>query len=159
MDDSDSEEPGCDSVIAGQQASESIEVDAVVVEMRKWKDIQKETVDKFKDEQGIVNEFRMQWELRQSFPLHFIVFKQCASHLSHEANVEQIFSLAGRLADPNMLPENLTRFTRVHFNGKAYKPPCDAILVRYMKLFTKAGQHAEDLNADGEEEEETDNVQ
>lgn len=45
------------------------------------------------------------------------IFKQCASHLSsHEANVEQIFFLAGKLADPNLYGKNLTRFTRIHFN-------------------------------------------
>ena len=51
----------------------------------------------------------MMWKLREAFPLHYIVFKQTASHLPHEANVEQIFSRAGLLADPNLEPAHLVR--------------------------------------------------
>jgi hypothetical protein len=47
----------------------------------------------------------MMWELREleRFPLHFIVLKQTACHLTHEANVEQVFSTfpSGK-SDPNM---------------------------------------------------------
>ena len=50
------------------------------------------------------------------------VFKQCASHLHHEANVEQIFSLAGRLSDPNLDPHRLPTLVRIHFNKK--RPSC-----------------------------------
>jgi len=49
----------------------------------------------YHDDDDILNEFWMMWDLRFEFPLHFIVvFKQCASHshLLHEANVELIFS-------------------------------------------------------------------
>ena len=31
---------------------------------------------------GIVNHFKLLWELRARFPLHFIVFKQVSSHLA-----------------------------------------------------------------------------
>ena len=44
----------------------------------------------------------MMYTFRHRFPLHYVVFKQTASHLPHEANVEQVFSRAGRLSDPNM---------------------------------------------------------
>ena len=45
----------------------------------------------YRDDDGIVNEFALVYHLRQSFPLHFIVFKQTASHLPHEGNSEQLF--------------------------------------------------------------------
>ena len=48
----------------------------------------------------------MMWALRERFPLHFVVFKRTACHLPHEANVEQVFSRAGNLSDPNMDPES-----------------------------------------------------
>lgn len=32
----------------------------------------------------------MMWALRETFPLHYVVFKQTACHIPHEANVEQI---------------------------------------------------------------------
>ena len=46
-------------------------------------------------------------QVRESFPLHFLVFKQMACHLPHEANVEQYFSRAGMLSDPNIDPAYL----------------------------------------------------
>ena len=60
--------------------------------------------------------------MRKSFPLHFIVFKQTACHLAHEANVEQIFSRAGNLSDPNMDPEFLAHIVMVAVNKKAFCP-------------------------------------
>jgi hypothetical protein len=51
-----------------------------------------------------INEFAMMWALKDRFPLHYIVFKQCASHIPHEANAEQLFSRAGLLSDPNIDP-------------------------------------------------------
>jgi len=40
----------------------------------------------------------------------YLVKANLASHLLalHEANVEQVFSLSGALADPNLTPEHLT---------------------------------------------------
>ena len=44
----------------------------------------------------------MMWQLRVQFPLHYVVFRQTSAHLPHEANVEQAFSRAGGVTDPNM---------------------------------------------------------
>ena len=86
-------------------------------------------------EDGLLNEFKMMWELRESFPLHFTVFKQTACHLSHEANVEQIFSRAGLLADPNLLPSHLSTLVTVGFNKNAFKPPIATIKDKYYEMF------------------------
>ena len=67
-----------------------------------------------------MNEFQLWWEFKGQFPLHFIVFKQFTSHLPapHEANVEQVFSLSGALAVPNLTPEHLTcKYSKL---GKAF---------------------------------------
>ena len=64
----------------------------------------------------------MMWELRESFPLHFTVFKQTACQVSQEANVEQVFSRAGLLAHPNLLPSHLSTLVMVGFNKNAFKP-------------------------------------
>ena len=68
--------------------------------------------------------------------------KKCASHLHHEANVEQIFSLAGRLSDPNLDPHRLPTLVRIHFNKKAFMPSKQAIRERYSfrKYRKEAGQ-------------------
>ena len=49
----------------------------------------------------------MMWALRETFPLHYVVFKQTACHILHEANVEQIFSRAGLLANARLDPSYL----------------------------------------------------
>ena len=70
----------------------------MAVEVERWKAISTDTLNTFKDkENGMINEFAFMWAKRKDFPLHFFVFKQTASHLPHEGNVEQIFSLGGRL--------------------------------------------------------------
>ena len=45
--------------------------------------------------------------------LHYIVFRQSAAHLPHEANSEQLFSRAGTLSDDNgkMDPHHLAVWT------------------------------------------------
>ena len=75
------------------------------------------------------------WALRESFPLHFIVFKQTACHLPHEANVEQVFSRAGLLSDPNLLPAHLAKLVKVGFNKKAFEPLLAAIKDKYYEKF------------------------
>jgi hypothetical protein len=69
----------------------------------------------------LLYEFIMMWELRELFPMHFIVFKQTVCHLSHKANIKQVFSRAGNLSDPNMDPEYLAHLVMVGVNKKSYK--------------------------------------
>ena len=106
----------------------------------------------FRDESdGLLNEFEMMWALRERFPLHFIIFKQTACHLAHEANVEQVFSRAGNLSDPNMDPEFLVHLVMAAANKKAFKPILQAIKDTYFELFRgKGGTGDEDLVGEGE---------
>jgi hypothetical protein len=62
------------------------------------------------------------------------VFKQTAGHLAHEANVEQVFSRAGLLADPNLLPAHLSKLVIVGFNKNAFKPQLAAIKDQYNEM-------------------------
>ena len=74
-------------------------------EVERWKAITSDTLKAYKDKgTGMLNEFALMWAMRKAFPLHYLVFKQTASHLPHEGKVEQIFSLGGRLSDPNINP-------------------------------------------------------
>ena len=86
----------------------------------------------------------MMWALRDKFPLHYVLFKQTACHLPREANVEQIFSRAGLLADPNLNPAHLAVLVRIGFNKKAFEPAVAAIKEKYYELFRgKGGEHKE----------------
>ena len=99
---------------------------------------------KFTTEDGLLNEFAMMWALRNKFPLHYVLFKQTACHLPREANVEQIFSRAGLLADPNLNPAHLAVLVRIGFNKKAFEPAVAAIKEKYYELFRgKGGEHKE----------------
>jgi hypothetical protein len=52
--------------------------------------------------------------------MHFIVFKQTACHLLHEANVEQVFSRTGNVSHHNMHPEYLAHLVMVGMDKKSY---------------------------------------
>ena len=93
-----------------------------------------EQYKEFYSPDGLLNEYAMMWHLREKFPLHFVVFKQMASHLPHEGNVEQVFSQAGLLSDPNMDPIYLATLVKVGKNRSAYKPPLTAIKNKYVML-------------------------
>jgi hypothetical protein len=83
----------------------------------------------------VLNEFAMMWAVRDSFPLHYTVFKQYASHLPHEANVEQLFSRSGNLSDPNIDPDFLAALTSISVNKKVYKPAVSDIKDMFFKLY------------------------
>ncbi len=68
--------------------------DTVTDEAHCWSSLDKATILEHTDSAGIVNEFALLYDLRTSFPLKYIVFKQTASHLPHEGNSEQLFSHA-----------------------------------------------------------------
>ena len=91
------------------------------------------------------------WELRERFPLHFIVFKQTACHLSHEANVEQVFTRAGNLSYPNMDPEYLAHLVMVGVNKKSYKPSTANVKDKYYELFRGQGGKGLERNEGMEE--------
>ena len=92
----------------------------------------------------LLNEFEMVWALRDRFPLHIILFKQTACHLAHEANVEQIFSRAGNLADPNMDSEFLAHLVMCAVNKKAFMPSLNAIKDKYYELFRGRGYRGDE---------------
>ena len=64
------------------------------------------------------------YHVRNSFPLHYIVFKQTASHIPHEGNSEQLFSRSGDLSDDNgkMDPARLGVWTSIGVNYSTYQP-------------------------------------
>ena len=60
--------------------------------------------------------------------------------------MEQIFSLGGRLSDPNMNPAYLAILVFIGANRKVYMPPTKDIFQRYLRKFSKAGKL---IDADG----------
>ena len=123
------------------------------VSCARWAALDKNIVREYVDNDGIVNEFALVYNLRQSFPLHYIVFRQTAAHLPHEANSEQLFSRAGTLSDDNgkMDPHRLAVWTSIGVNYSTYKPTDEEILTRYLLKFSKGGKttaaelHQDDL--------------
>lgn len=72
--------------------------DPVKVEIERFAYLAPEVLQPYITSDGMLNHFKMFWELRDRFPLHLVVFKQVSSHIPHEANVEQYFSRAVRFA-------------------------------------------------------------
>ena len=101
-------------------------------------------ISEFVDDDGMLNEFALMYDFKDQFPLHYIVFKQLAAHLPHEANSEQTFSIAGNLSDPNIRPHYLALLTRVRINKDIFEPTVEAIKARYYKKYSKAGKVPEE---------------
>ena len=103
--------------------TESVDFDAVIDEIRRWSSLSEDECQRFvSDEDGVLNEFEMIWQLRNLFPLHFVVFKQTVCHLATEDNVEQVFSRAGQLSEVNLDPDTHADMTSIMVNKLAYKP-------------------------------------
>jgi hypothetical protein len=115
--------------------------DPVIDEIERWARLPREHYASFYDEdEQLINEFEMMWALRERFPLHFFVFKQVASHLAHEANVEQVFSRAGGLSNALIDPLFLAALVMASANKKAYCPLVKAIRDKYYELFRGKGR-------------------
>ena len=67
----------------------------------------------------------------------------CGRH-PHEANKveQQIFSLGGRLSDPNMNPAYLATLVFIGSNYKVCMPPKSDIWQRYLRKFSKGGKRS-----------------
>jgi hypothetical protein len=114
---------------------------------------QNDGFDPVTDDGSLLNEFAMMWELRERVPLHFIVFKLTAcTHLSHEANVHQVFSRAGNLSDPNVDPECLAHLFMVGIHKKSYKPSTANVKDKHYELFRGQGGKGLERNEGMEEE-------
>ena len=71
--------------------------DTVTDEAQRWSSLDKATILEHTDSAGIVNEFALLYDLRTSFPLHYIVFKQTAlDGLAPPARGEQRAALLAR---------------------------------------------------------------
>ena len=121
--------------------AQSMQSDVVTEEIERWKCMDQDTINACIDKgTGMLNEFVLMYTVRSKFPLHYTVFKQVSGHLPHEANTEQLFSLAGRLSDPNKDPIHLARQTRVAKNKDAFMPSVKAIWTHYKTKFSKNGK-------------------
>ena len=121
-------------------AESASEFDTVTDEIQRWKELAQDRIDPFIDDQGLINEFALIWHLKDTFPLHFVVFKQTAVHIPHEANVEQVFSTAGRLSDTHQDPRHLATLTSIARNRSVYQPDDKKLFSRYFQKFSKASK-------------------
>ena len=110
--------------------------------MHRWEVLDRSVIQEFVDKDGLLNEFALLYKLRSNFPLHYVLFRQCASHLPHEANTEQLFSIAGSLSDDNgkMDPYRLSVWVSIGSNASVFMPSVKDILERYLAKFSKGAQ-------------------
>mmetsp|Transcript_37737 Transcript_37737/g.91788 ORF Transcript_37737/g.91788 Transcript_37737/m.91788 type:complete len:247 (-) Transcript_37737:163-903(-) len=111
--------------------------DAVTTEVQRYLLLPASQIDAFREENGMVNEFKMFFTLRAEFPIHYHVFRQTVVHISHEANAEDTFSLSGSLSNDNThtCPGFLSRLTRMQRNKTRYMPSAAKILEKYKEKF------------------------
>ena len=65
--------------------------DQVNAEAQAWAALPEAEVALHRNGLGLVVEFALMSRLKKKFPLHYIVFRQSPSHLSHEGSVERVF--------------------------------------------------------------------
>ncbi len=116
------------------EVTESGEFYAVNEEIRRWSSLSEGECQRFAED-GVLNEFEMMWQLRVLFPLHFFVFKQTASHLAAEANVEQLFSRTGQLSEVNLDPDALADMVSIMVNKHAYKHSLQDFMDKHYEMF------------------------
>ena len=70
------------SCLKPSRSADEETADTVLDELKRWEDKDLQEYSRYIAEDGLLNEFKMMWDLRESFPLHFTVFKQTACHLA-----------------------------------------------------------------------------
>ena len=100
-------------------------------------------IEPFTDDQGLINEFALMYNVKDSFPLHYIVFKQTAVHIPDPARGECRAGLlhgwqAGVCSHSD--PRHLARMVMIACNKKIYKPESKNLLSKYFQKFSKAGK-------------------
>lgn len=115
-------------------------VDSVVdEEVQYWEDLSDALIKRHTcAETSLLNEFAMVSEVKTKAPLHYCLFRQVSSHLAHEGDTEQLFSISKGLADPNTHPSFLRILTKISSNKKIYKPSHTRIWDRYQAKFKGA---------------------
>jgi hypothetical protein len=116
-------------------AADDAGFDEVTDEIARWEALNSKEIECFRKADGLIDEFALLWAMRLRFPLHFFVFKQTASHLPFEANVERVFSVAGYLSDPCRHAEHLVDMVMAALNRKAFDPSIEAIRAQYYEMF------------------------
>jgi hypothetical protein len=106
--------------------------DPVSAEIQAWAALPEAEVALHRNSLGLVVEFALMSRLKKKFPLHHTVFRQSSSHLSHEGNVERVFSGAKARADAEM---RSSLITKTGVNKGRYKPNVAAIWSRYQEKY------------------------
>ena len=109
---------------------------------------------------GLVDEFKLIFSVREELPLHTLLFKQVSSHLAHEGNAEETFSLSGKLSNDNThtQPGFLATLVRINKNRSRCDPSASDILKGYKKKYGKLPELGEDVVPDAEAEPEAEDA-
>ena len=109
--------------------------DQVNAEAQAWAALPEAEVALHRNGLGLVVEFALTSRLKKKFPLHYIVFRQSPSHLSHEGNAERVFfgaKISVRV-DAKMRSSVSRLATKIGVNKKRFKPTVAAIWARYQE--------------------------
>ena len=109
--------------------------DPVSAEVQAWASLLQAEVALYRNSLGLVDEFALISRLKRKFPLYHIVFRQSSSHLSHEGDVERVFSGAKARANAEMLSSMLRLITKIGMNKERYKPTVATIWSRYQEKY------------------------
>ena len=109
--------------------------DPVNAEIQAWAALPEAEVALHRNSLGLLDEFALMSRLKKKFPLHYTVFRQSPSHLSHEGNAERVFFGAkiSVMVDAKMRSSVSRLATKIGVNKKRFKPTVAAIWARYQE--------------------------
>eukprot|EP00281_Chroomonas_sp_CCMP1168_P014004 CAMPEP_0206213402 /NCGR_PEP_ID=MMETSP0047_2-20121206/1104_1 /ASSEMBLY_ACC=CAM_ASM_000192 /TAXON_ID=195065 /ORGANISM="Chroomonas mesostigmatica_cf, Strain CCMP1168" /LENGTH=101 /DNA_ID=CAMNT_0053635551 /DNA_START=27 /DNA_END=332 /DNA_ORIENTATION=+ len=87
---------------------------------------------------------------KSKVPLHYALFRRVAPCITVEANVERLFSHAGRISDPNINASTLSKYAFIARNTQ-FQPSKEEIKKRYAqkyKSFSPPSQEEDHFTSD-----------
>lgn len=124
--------------------------DRVRTEIVTWQELPAEIMKRHVGNNGLINEYSLMYDIRDSVPLHYKLFKQVASHRGNEANAENTFSLSGSLSNTNThtQPGFLSTLVKINKNKALYNPKLKAVLGAYKTKYNKLPKLGDDVTDD-----------
>jgi hypothetical protein len=108
---------------------------AAKAEIALWKNLPLDLIANIKKKEKNINHFKLFTQLKHQFPLLYAAFRQFATALPHEGNVERVNSAAKAAADPNMDPRTLSRRVYIEKNQEIYPICINKVRRKYIEKY------------------------
>ena len=92
-------------------------------------------VEQCKKSNGLIDNYKLFYLLREEVPLHAVLFRRCAPFIDTEASCERTFSAASLQSDASMSDDTLRKRVIIAKNKRWYEPSIEEIQERYKNKY------------------------